>query len=65
MASSPEPVPLKWAVTTVHKLIKERIWHGICVLIFLSYCLLFSGEINAIKEKFNTDEINLLSPHAV
>ena len=65
MASSPEPVPLKWAVATVHKLIKESIWHGICVLIFLSYCLLFSDEINAIKEKFNTDEINLLSPHAV
>ena len=30
MASSPEPVPLKRAVTTVYKLIKESISHGIC-----------------------------------
>lgn len=65
MASSPGPTPLKWAVTTVQKLIKESIWHGICVLTFLSYFLLFSDELNSTKEQFNKDEINLLGPHAV
>ena len=65
MASSPKPTPLKSAVTAVQKLIKENIWHGIYVLIFLPYCLLFSDGLNATKEQFNKAEINLLSPHAV